>query len=70
MTTDTRVLRHRDIVSNAAHLGTTLTGLYAAGPNLGRERPSPYEAIMTRLARWRAGPIRGPRRASRPVRGH
>jgi len=40
------------IVSNAAHPGTTLTNLYASGPNLGRERPSPYEAIMTRLARW------------------
>ncbi len=40
------------IVSNAAHPGTTLTGLYAAGPNLGREQPAPHEAIMTRLARW------------------
>jgi NAD(P)-dependent dehydrogenase (short-subunit alcohol dehydrogenase family) len=40
------------IISNAAHPGTTLTGLYAAGPNLGRERPAPHEAIMTRLARW------------------
>ncbi|RSM56688.1 short chain dehydrogenase [Actinoplanes sp. ATCC 53533] len=40
------------IVSNAAHPGTTLTGLYAAGPNMGRERPSPIEAVMTRLARW------------------
>jgi NAD(P)-dependent dehydrogenase (short-subunit alcohol dehydrogenase family) len=40
------------IVSNAAHPGTTLTGLYAAGPNLGRERPAPHEAIMTWLARW------------------
>ncbi|MBW6439106.1 SDR family oxidoreductase [Actinoplanes hulinensis] len=40
------------IVSNAAHPGTTLTGLYAAGPNLGRGRPAPHEAIMTRLARW------------------
>jgi NAD(P)-dependent dehydrogenase (short-subunit alcohol dehydrogenase family) len=40
------------IVSNAAHPGTTLTGLYAAGPNLGRKRPSPAEAIMTRLAGW------------------
>jgi NAD(P)-dependent dehydrogenase (short-subunit alcohol dehydrogenase family) len=40
------------IVSNAAHPGTTLTGLYAAGPNLGRTRPAPHEAIMTRLARW------------------
>ncbi|PRX20428.1 NAD(P)-dependent dehydrogenase (short-subunit alcohol dehydrogenase family) [Actinoplanes italicus] len=40
------------IVSNAAHPGTTLTGLYAAGPNLGRQRPAPHEAIMSRLARW------------------
>ncbi|MFC7533905.1 SDR family oxidoreductase [Actinoplanes sp. GCM10030250] len=44
--------REPAIVSNAAHPGTTLTGLYAAGPNLGRERPAPHEAIMTRLARW------------------
>ena len=40
------------VVSNAAHPGTTLTNLYAAGPDLGRERPSPYAAIMTRLAGW------------------
>ena len=40
------------ILSNTAHPGTTLTGLYAAGPNLGRERPAPHEAIMTRLAGW------------------
>jgi NAD(P)-dependent dehydrogenase (short-subunit alcohol dehydrogenase family) len=40
------------ITGNAAHPGTTLTGLYAAGPNLGRQRPAPHEAIMTRLARW------------------
>jgi NAD(P)-dependent dehydrogenase (short-subunit alcohol dehydrogenase family) len=40
------------IVSNAAHPGTTLTGLYGAGPNLGREKPSPIEAVMRRLARW------------------
>ncbi|MFG2276146.1 SDR family oxidoreductase [Streptomyces chartreusis] len=40
------------IVSNAAHPGTTLTNLYAAGPNLGRARPAPYAAIMKRLARW------------------
>lgn len=39
------------VVSNVAHPGTTLTNLYASGPNLGRERPSPLEAIMTRLAR-------------------
>ncbi|MFH9089143.1 SDR family oxidoreductase [Streptomyces sp. NPDC017673] len=40
------------IVSNAAHPGTTLTNLYASGPNLGRARPSPHEAIVRRLARW------------------
>ncbi|WP_409468642.1 SDR family oxidoreductase [Streptomyces sp. HC307] len=40
------------IVSNAAHPGTTLTNLYASGPNLGRTRPAPHEAIMKRLARW------------------
>ncbi|MGJ6964646.1 SDR family oxidoreductase [Streptosporangium sp. G11] len=39
------------IVSNVAHPGTTLTNLYASGPNLGREHPSPLEAIMTRLSR-------------------
>ncbi|MFF3466656.1 SDR family oxidoreductase [Streptomyces sp. NPDC001984] len=40
------------IVSDAAHPGTTLTNLYASGPNLGRTRPAPHEAIMRRLARW------------------
>ncbi|MCX5358550.1 SDR family oxidoreductase [Streptomyces sp. NBC_00124] len=40
------------IVSNAAHPGTTLTNLYASGPNLGRGRPAPHEAIMKRLAKW------------------
>jgi NAD(P)-dependent dehydrogenase (short-subunit alcohol dehydrogenase family) len=40
------------ILSNAAHPGTTLTGLYAAGPNMGRAKPSPIEAVMKRLARW------------------
>ncbi|MEU8817171.1 SDR family oxidoreductase [Actinoplanes sp. NPDC048796] len=40
------------LVSNAAHPGTTLTGLYAAGPNLGRGKPAPHEAVMARLARW------------------
>ena len=39
------------IVSNAAHPGTTLTGLYAAGPNLGRDKPSRLEAVMARLAK-------------------
>ncbi|WP_436761824.1 SDR family oxidoreductase [Streptosporangium sp. V21-05] len=39
------------VLSNVAHPGTTLTNLYASGPNLGRERPSPLEAIMTRLSR-------------------
>lgn len=40
------------IVSNAAHPGTTSTNLYGSGPNLGRSRPAPHEAIMKRLARW------------------
>ncbi|MEU4161352.1 SDR family oxidoreductase [Actinoplanes sp. NPDC026670] len=40
------------LVSNAAHPGTTLTGLYAAGPNLGRAGRAPHEAIMSRLHRW------------------
>jgi NAD(P)-dependent dehydrogenase (short-subunit alcohol dehydrogenase family) len=40
------------VLSNAAHPGTTLTGLYAAGPNLGRARPAPHEAIMKRLNGW------------------
>lgn len=40
------------LTSNAAHPGTTLTNLYAAGPNLGRSRPSPHEAVMRRLLRW------------------
>ena len=39
------------IVSNVAHPGTTLTNLYASGPNLGRERPAPYESLMKRLLR-------------------
>ncbi|WP_328885774.1 SDR family oxidoreductase [Streptomyces sp. NBC_00316] len=39
------------IVSNAAHPGTTLTNLYASGPNLGRTRPSHYATVMKRLAR-------------------
>ncbi|WP_433274588.1 SDR family oxidoreductase [Pseudonocardia xinjiangensis] len=40
------------ITSNVAHPGTTLTNLYATGPNLGRARPSPQKAIMGRLASW------------------
>lgn len=40
------------LVSNVAHPGTTLTNLYASGPNLGRRRRSPYESIMKRLAGW------------------
>ncbi|WP_433830773.1 SDR family oxidoreductase [Actinoplanes sp. CA-015351] len=44
--------RKLGVVSNAAHPGTTLTGLYAAGPNLGRAKPAPHEAIMKRLAGW------------------
>ncbi|MGI5212827.1 SDR family oxidoreductase [Plantactinospora sp. CA-290183] len=39
------------IVSTVAHPGTTLTNLYAAGPNLGRARPSRQESIMKWLAR-------------------
>lgn len=39
------------VVSNVAHPGTTLTNLYASGPNMGRERPSRQEAIMRRLSR-------------------
>ncbi|MDH2426080.1 SDR family oxidoreductase [Sphaerisporangium sp. TRM90804] len=39
------------VVSNVAHPGTTLTNLYASGPNLGRERPSPLESVMRRFAR-------------------
>jgi NAD(P)-dependent dehydrogenase (short-subunit alcohol dehydrogenase family) len=39
------------LVSNAAHPGTTLTGLYAAGPNLGRDKPGTLESVMARLAR-------------------
>ncbi|GLW12550.1 oxidoreductase [Microtetraspora sp. NBRC 13810] len=40
-----------EIVSNVAHPGTTLTHLYAYGPNLGRTRPSRQESVMRRLAR-------------------
>jgi NAD(P)-dependent dehydrogenase (short-subunit alcohol dehydrogenase family) len=40
------------ISSNVAHPGTTLTNLYANGPNLGRDRPSAHQAVMTRLAGW------------------
>ncbi|WP_346535465.1 SDR family oxidoreductase [Micromonospora sp. DPT] len=40
------------ITSNVAHPGTTLTNLYASGPNLGRSRPSVHEAVMRRLLRW------------------
>ncbi|MFG1867341.1 SDR family oxidoreductase [Micromonospora arborensis] len=40
------------IVSNVAHPGTTMTNLYASGPNLGRSRPSPHHAVLSRLARW------------------
>ncbi|MGI5218922.1 SDR family oxidoreductase [Nocardia sp. CA-290969] len=39
------------ITSTAAHPGTTLTNLYAAGPNLGRTRPSPQKAVMSTLKR-------------------
>ncbi|MEU4471972.1 SDR family oxidoreductase [Micromonospora sp. NPDC023888] len=40
------------IVSNVAHPGTTMTNLYASGPNLGRNRPSAHHAVLSRLARW------------------
>lgn len=40
------------ITALAAHPGTTLTNLYAAGPSLGRKRPAPHEAFIRRLARW------------------
>ncbi|GGK25037.1 oxidoreductase [Streptomyces camponoticapitis] len=40
------------VVSNVAHPGTTLTNLYTAGPDMGRQKPSAYKAIMTRLAGW------------------
>jgi NAD(P)-dependent dehydrogenase (short-subunit alcohol dehydrogenase family) len=40
------------ITSNVAHPGTTLTNLYSSGPNSGRERSSPQQAIMARLPRW------------------
>ncbi|WBB55653.1 SDR family oxidoreductase [Verrucosispora sp. WMMD573] len=40
------------VTSNVAHPGTTMTNLYAAGPNLGRSRPSAHEAMMRRLLRW------------------
>ncbi|MEV1316064.1 SDR family oxidoreductase [Micromonospora arborensis] len=40
------------IVSNVAHPGTTMTNLYASGPNLGRSRPSPHHSVLSRLARW------------------
>ena len=40
------------IVSTVAHPGTTLTNLYASGPNLGRGKPAPHQAIMARLAGW------------------
>jgi NAD(P)-dependent dehydrogenase (short-subunit alcohol dehydrogenase family) len=38
------------ITSNVAHPGTTLTNLYAAGPNMGKNSPSVYEGIVKRLA--------------------
>ncbi|MEV8344159.1 hypothetical protein [Streptomyces niveus] len=40
------------ITSMAAPPGTTLTKLYASGPNLGRTRPACHEALVERLARW------------------
>jgi NAD(P)-dependent dehydrogenase (short-subunit alcohol dehydrogenase family) len=40
------------ITSNVAHPGLTSTNLQAAGPNLGRKRPSPMDSIFRRLSRW------------------
>ncbi|MGC4877761.1 SDR family oxidoreductase [Micromonospora sp. DT43] len=40
------------VVSNVAHPGTTMTNLYASGPNLGRSRPSLHHTVMERLNRW------------------
>ncbi|MEV0949570.1 SDR family oxidoreductase [Promicromonospora sp. NPDC050249] len=37
------------IVSNAAHPGTTYTGLYTAGPGLGSPEPPRIDAVMRRL---------------------
>jgi NAD(P)-dependent dehydrogenase (short-subunit alcohol dehydrogenase family) len=37
------------IVSNAAHPGTTYTGLYSAGPGLGSTRPPRVDAVMRRF---------------------
>ena len=39
------------ITSNVAHPGLTSTNLQASGPNLGRSRPSPLDAIFKRLSR-------------------
>jgi len=39
------------VTSNVAHPGTTLTNLYASGPNLGRSRPSSHDRVMRRLLR-------------------
>lgn len=37
------------IVSNAAHPGTTYSGLYTAGPGLGATKPPRVDAVMRRL---------------------
>ena len=37
------------ILSNAAHPGTTYTGLYSAGPGLGSTRPPRVDAVMRRF---------------------
>jgi hypothetical protein len=37
------------IVSNAAHPGTTYTGLYTAGPGLGSTKPPRIDAVMRRF---------------------
>lgn len=37
------------VVSNAAHPGTTYTGLYTAGPGMGSTRPPRVDAVMRRF---------------------
>jgi NAD(P)-dependent dehydrogenase (short-subunit alcohol dehydrogenase family) len=40
------------LTSNVAHPGLTSTNLQAAGPNMGRKRPSLMDPIVRRLSRW------------------
>jgi NAD(P)-dependent dehydrogenase (short-subunit alcohol dehydrogenase family) len=42
---------HWGITSNVAHPGLTSTNLQASGPNMGRKRSSPMDAIFKRLSR-------------------